>query len=97
MMYLLPFFNAFLLFICLNEGQILNKPYDWIKYNVFPRIPISNKVLGGCVLCTSFWMGCIEISILKSHLEINEVLSIILILCYNSVLSDILFKYLKTK
>ena len=100
MTYLLPFFNAFVLFICLDKEQILYKYFEWLKSNVFPRIPIPDKVLGGCILCTSFWMGYIEITIVKYNnfsVVKNEALAIVLILCYNAVITDIAYKYLKSK
>jgi hypothetical protein len=100
MIYLIPFFNSFVLFVSLNEGQILNKYYEWLKSNILPRINIPDKVLGGCILCTSFWMGYIEITIVKYNnfsIVKNEWLAIVLILCYNAVATDILYKYLKSK
>jgi Na+/glutamate symporter len=100
MIYLLPFFNAFALFISLNEGQILYKYFEWLKSNIFTRLPIPDKVLGGCILCTSFWMGYIELTAVKYYnfnVPINEALTIILLVCYNAVITDIAYKFLKSK
>ncbi len=93
---LLPFLNAFVLFICLNQGQILYKHFEWLKNNVFPWVPINNKLLGGCILCTSFWIGVIALCVfIITHMEYKNDLSLLFFLPYNAVLTDILYKQLK--
>jgi len=85
---LLPFINALVLYIFVQEGQLLNKPYEWFKNNILPRIPISHKVLGGCILCTGFWMGFIEMLFVR-----NDIL-VLFILAYNACAVSIIYKNL---
>ncbi len=88
MIYLLPFLNAFVLFILTNENQILYKYYDWFQNEISPRLPIPNNVLGGCILCTSFWLGAIQLPLMD--LSYN----LILLIPYNAVITDITYKQL---
>lgn len=79
---MLPFINTFLLYILLEPGQLLNKQYTWFIEKMAPGIPISSKVLGGCILCTSFWMGVAEVLILGENWTM---------IFYNAVATTILY------
>ncbi len=93
-MHLLPFINCFLLYICLEEKQIFNKQYTLIKNNLFPYLPwYIIKILGGCILCTSMWMGVVEISVWLLIHPFNYY--IIGIVFYNAVVTTILYKLLQ--
>lgn len=96
-MYLIPFFNAFVLYICLENDQLLNKLYRAFIENVavyFPKWLI--KVLGGCILCTATWMGILEYG-LRYCLNMDFWLykEYILLILYNAVTTTILYRLLK--
>lgn len=93
-MILLPFINCFLLYICLEEKQMLNKSYSWVKNNMFPYLPwYIIKILGSCILCTATWMGIVEIVLWLSVNPFNYY--IIGIAFYNAVATTILYKLLQ--
>ncbi len=52
-------FISALLLIVIRPGHVLNKPYVWLEEHIFPYLPVSNSVLGGCALCTAFWLGVV--------------------------------------
>ena len=97
MICLLPFLNCFLLFICLEENQLLNKPYKWIQENILVRLPsFLIAILGGCIMCTATWLGIIEIILCNFHKSIIYLPEkYILILSYNAITTTILYKLLK--
>lgn len=91
MIYLIPFLNCFLLYICKDEKQLLYKSYTWITENIFVYLPQwTIKILGDCVLCTSFWMGIIQIAIYGylTQYEWNLILAVF----YNAIGTNILYK-----
>lgn len=90
MIYLIPFINAFLLIILTKEGQIFHKYYEQFVYNIAPRLPIPSKVLGGCAMCTAFWMGVLE------YVPLVQPIELIYFVPYNAVLTAILYKHLDT-
>lgn len=93
-MILLPFINCFLLYICLEEKQIFNGPYSWVKNNIFPYLPwYIIKILGGCILCTATWMGIVEIALWLLINPFNYY--IIGIAFYNAIATTILYKLLQ--
>lgn len=87
--YLIPFFNAFVLFILIEPNQLLSNQYEWFKCNILPRLPLTHKVLGGCILCTSTWVGIIEYGIILRDFNF------FLMIGYNGVVTTILYKLLK--
>ncbi len=92
-LYLLPFINTFLLYICIEPKLIFNKPYEWMKNHLFVYLPQQViSILGGCVLCTSMWMGIIEVLIYGFGFQFNW--NLIVILFYNAITTSILYRLL---
>lgn len=90
----MPFFNTFFLYVCIEHGQLLNKPYVWLKENVFVYLPsFIIKILGGCILCTATWMGIVETSAWLLVHPFNYY--IIGIIFYNAIATTILYKLLQ--
>lgn len=92
MIYLLPFLNCFLLYICIEKKQLFNKPYSWFIYNIAVRFPsFIIKILGGCIICTATWLGLIELVLLhvKHFVSLNDLLFLI---TYNAIATNILYK-----
>jgi hypothetical protein len=76
------------MFAFMAPGQILNTPFVWFRENVVPRVPINEKVLGGCVLCTAFWLGFIEMLFIR-----NDWTGVAL-LFYNAAVAALIYKNL---
>ncbi len=77
--------NCFILFILLEQGQLLNKPYTYFIENFVPRLPgWAGKVLGGCILCTATHMGWIELLFMGEFS--------ILVVFYNAVATAVLYR-----
>jgi len=93
MIYLLPFLNAFLLYISLEEKQILTKYYVWFLFNWKPKF-IPAAVVGGCILCTAFWMGFFEVIIYQVCIDLS-IFDNILLIAYNAVATAIIYRLLK--
>lgn len=97
MIFLLPFLNAFLLYICIQPKQLLTNAYYFVMENLVPRLPkFIISILGACLLCTATWMGIVEIGIwnLIKH-SIYSPEKYILVLVYNAVSTTILYKLMK--
>lgn len=98
MILLLPFVNALILYVILVKGQPLNKAYDFFMNKISPRLPIPNKLLGVCIVCTSFTMLGIP-EIIGYVLLTNKALSglviakLFVINCFNAITTTILFKW----
>jgi len=91
MIYLLPFLNAFLLYVSIEKDQIFNKPYTYLLENWFVYLPAwLIKILGGCVLCTATWMGIAELLLWRSAYPYQD---FILIITYNAIVTNILYKF----
>ncbi len=84
----MPFVNALILYIFLREGQLLNKQYEWFKNTILPRIPVTDKVLGGCIICTAFWLGFAEMIFIRNDW------TGVLLLFYNACVTSFIYKSL---
>jgi hypothetical protein len=95
MLYLLPFLNAFLLFICLEERQIFSKAYQSFLFNYKPEI-IPSAVMGGCILCTAFWIGVAQITFghILSIIDLS-IFGKIIFAGYNAAATAIIYRLLK--
>lgn len=92
-LYLLPFINTFVLFICIEEGQLFHNVYRWFSENIAPKLPLPYAILGGCVLCSSWWLGASELT--ATFLWHKFALVNWLFLGYNAVTTTILYRLLK--
>jgi hypothetical protein len=88
-MYLLPFFNAFFLFICIEEKQIFNKYYQSFILNYKPEI-IPSAIMGGCILCTAYWIGFFQLLFIDLSFFDKIIFS-----GYNAITAAILYRLLK--
>ena len=43
--------------LSIRPGAILYGLYRTAQDKVFPHLPVTDKVLGGCEFCTAFWVG----------------------------------------
>lgn len=97
MIYLLPFLNCFLLYICIEEKQLFYKPYSWFMNNISVYFPVFiNKILGVCILCTATWLGIIELTLFHAK-HVVGLWELLLLIPYNAIVTNVLFKLTKTK
>lgn len=91
MIYLIPFLNALILYVCTTPGQLFYKPYTWFMENIAVKFPaFVIKILGVCALCTATWLTLFEIIPTKIHL-----VDYILFIPYSAVTTAILIKFMK--
>ena len=98
MILLLPFVNSLILYVVLVKGQPLNNLYAKFMERVAPRIPVSSKLFGVCLVCTSFTMlgipEMIAYALLTGKVLTGLVIAKLFVLnSFNAIATTILFKW----